>query len=71
MSGFNPKSDVGADGIAKRLDAQGIATTQPISRSDTGREAQSLSENFKRRCFRAEGWMARRDEVEYPSWVFD
>ena len=39
---INPKSDVGADGIAKRLDAQGLATTQPISRSDTGKEARAL-----------------------------
>lgn len=33
--------------------------------------SKSLSENSKGRCFRAKGWMARRDEREYPSWVFD
>ncbi len=33
--------------------------------------AQSLSENWERCCFRGQGRMARRDEGEYPSWVFD
>jgi hypothetical protein len=32
---------------------------------------KSLSENSKGGCFRAKGWLARRDEGEYPSWVFD
>ena len=32
---------------------------------------KSLSENYKGCCFRAKGWMARRDEGEYPWWIFD
>jgi hypothetical protein len=35
------------------------------------RGIQSLSENWEGCCFRGKGWMARRDEGEYPSWVFD
>jgi hypothetical protein len=32
---------------------------------------QSLSENCEGLCFCAKGWMARRDEGEYPWWIFD
>jgi hypothetical protein len=39
---YNPNSDVGADGMAQRLDAQGVAPTTPLSNRDTSKEAQSL-----------------------------
>lgn len=32
---------------------------------------KSLIENSEACCFRGKGCMARRDEREYPSWVFD
>jgi hypothetical protein len=32
---------------------------------------KSLIENSEACCFRGKGWMARRDERGYPSWVFD
>ncbi|MBM3841537.1 MAG: AMP-binding protein [Verrucomicrobia bacterium] len=32
---------------------------------------QSVSENSAGSCFRAKGRMARRDEGEYPPWIFD
>jgi len=37
----------------------------------TRKAAKSLSKNSEGCCFRAKSWMARRDEGEYPSWVFD
>src|SRR5260370_852267 len=33
--------------------------------------AKSLFENFEWCCFRGKGRMARRDEGEYPWWIFD
>src|SRR5436190_12182178 len=44
------------------------------SRFNTGKFlpcAKSLSENSEGCCFCGTGWMARRDEGEYPSWIFD
>ena len=32
---------------------------------------QSLFGNYEGRCFRGKGRMARRDEGEYPWWIFD
>jgi len=32
---------------------------------------KSVSENSAGSCFRAKGRMARRDEGEYPPWIFD
>jgi len=32
---------------------------------------QSVSENSAESCFRAKGRMARRNEGEYPPWIFD
>jgi hypothetical protein len=32
---------------------------------------ESLSENYEECCFRGKGRMARRDEGEYPWWIFD
>jgi hypothetical protein len=32
---------------------------------------KSLFENYEGCCCCAKGRMARRDEGEYPSWVFD
>src|SRR3989449_9255396 len=32
---------------------------------------KSLFGNYERRCFRGKGRMARRDEGEYPWWIFD
>ncbi|MBM3838284.1 MAG: hypothetical protein FJ398_10015 [Verrucomicrobia bacterium] len=33
--------------------------------------AKSVSENSAGSCFRAKGRMARRNEGEYPPWIFD
>ena len=33
--------------------------------------AKSVTENCLESCFRGKGCRARRDEGEYPSWVFD
>ena len=33
--------------------------------------AKSRWKNYEGCCFRGKGWMARRDEGEYPSWIFD
>ena len=32
---------------------------------------KSLTKNSEGCCFRATGWKARRDEGEYPWWIFD
>ena len=37
----------------------------------TGQNFESLFGNYEGRCFRGKGRMARRDEGEYPSWIFD
>ena len=37
---FNPTSEVGADGLAKRLDAQGVAPTKAVLNCNTAKEAQ-------------------------------
>jgi len=34
-------------------------------------DPESVSENSAGSCFRAKGRMARRDEGEYPPWIFD
>jgi hypothetical protein len=36
-----------------------------------GWPVKSLSKNSEGFCFWAKGWMARRDEGEYPWWIFD
>jgi hypothetical protein len=46
-------------------------TRTRISASDPPGASQSLFENSAGRCFHAKGWMARRDEGEYPLWIFD
>jgi hypothetical protein len=33
--------------------------------------AKSQSKNSEGFCFWAKGWMARRDEGEYPLWILD
>ena len=38
---------------------------------DSAVRSKSLSENSEWCCFRGRGRMARRDEGEFPSWVFD
>ena len=33
--------------------------------------SESLFGNYEGCRFRGKGWMARRDEGEYPWWIFD
>jgi hypothetical protein len=46
------------------------ARNQP-AQVDAFKFLESLSENSEGCCFRAKGRMARRDEGEYPWWIFD
>ena len=38
---------------------------------ETVAAVKSLIENSEACCFRGKGYIARHDEEEYPSWVFD
>ena len=61
---------VRGDRVAKRyrkLASHAVAGVSP----DIYLRPESLSENSEGCCFRAKSWMARRDEREYPPWVFD
>ncbi|MDB6064719.1 MAG: hypothetical protein JWR26_927 [Pedosphaera sp.] len=44
---------------------------RPTNIPHAGIRPRSLFENYAGRCFRAKGWLARRDEGEYPWWIFD
>ena len=45
-SALNPNSEIGADGIAQRLDAQGFGRTKAASDGGAGEEAQSRARQF-------------------------
>ena len=53
-------------GIAQAMEDLGPA----IDAAGVG-GAWSESENSAGSCFWGKDWMGRRDEGEYPSWVFD
>jgi len=43
----------------------------PAAEDSFQTRSQSVSENSAGSCFRAKGRMARRNEGEYPPWIFD
>ena len=60
-----PRSDARI-GIAQAMEDFG-PTIDPVGVGG----AWSQSENSAGSCFWGKDWMGRRDEGEYPSWVFD
>jgi len=57
--------------IMQELRASGYKVTARLMNAKFFGVPQSLSENSEGCCRRGKGWMGRRDEGEYPSWVFD